>query len=413
MASLASSLLASLSSTFNAMSNSNNGSPPSPGSKFPSAVSGVYKEDFDIRNVHRLILEHFNQDQTEHLTLLEQRLELEQQRVLKRQSPIERKASRKNIEKLQKEIAEIKSEREIRNYLEEAGGLIEKYTELGVIPKVVSFASNVPKEMQGEDFETQDYRHWIISKYLEIARKYIDISIIREEPNIDACPVCFTEWPEESTDDDTVQLCKICGLEREIIARAGTYHDSSRICTSNSNNYKDRENFYKAMLKYQGRQPNNLPPDMFDILDSYFRSYGMPVSSEVKLKPLDRRGRRQGTNSNMLLEALSATGFAAFYEDKNLICHLYWGWLLPDISKLEMVIMQDYDDSQREINMLESDRKSCLNCQFRLFNILRRHGHECEADDFKIVKTPDIIDYHEKVWKYVSERRDWPYKPVF
>ena len=126
---------------------------------------------------------------------------------------------------------------------------------------------------------------------------------------------------------------------------------------------------------------------------------------------MDSEGRRGKTTKQLMYKALLETGNSGYYEDINLICHVYWGWLLPDIEHLEDRIMHDYDVTQRIYNEIPKDRRSSLNSQFRLYVHLLRYQKEISfpirAKDFKIPTTRDILEWHYSIWSEIV-RQAWP-----
>ena len=184
--------------------------------------------------------------------------------------------------------------------------------------------------------------------------------------------------------------CPSCGLECNLVNQVVTSCNDK----VGKNNYEDRENFLKALKRFQGKQVNKVPSSVMDKLDDYFRRYNLPLSDEVKCRPLDSHGKREGTTLDMLLKALSEVGCSSYYEDVNLIGHIYWGWALPDLAHLEESIMEDYDKSQRIFEEIKDERKSSLNTQYRLYRHLERQGFPCSKNDFKMVTTREILEYY-------------------
>jgi Poxvirus Late Transcription Factor VLTF3 like len=290
--------------------------------------------------------------------------------------------------------------------MHEASPIIEKYKSIGTITRVVSFKPKSQKTDRAEDLDKYTYRHSLISNYLEIARKYISLNVIHEKSFDNRCPACELDLKDVPIDDECgVQVCS-CGFERRCLTRTSVYSDSSKQSTGR-NGYDDRDNFLKALRRHEGKQPNHLPENLIDVLDRHFTSFGLPAVEEVRRLPLIERGPRQGTKEgtsrDMMFRALYETNNVAYYEDINLICHLTWGWALPDISYLEDQIMDDYDKTQRIYESLPKDRKSNLNIQYRLFKHLEMRRHRCYIDDFKIVKTRDILEYHDSIWRLMIE----------
>lgn len=378
--------------------------------EIPPVITAVYQDDFNILEVHEIILRKLIREKTHKLYDLRKKRDLELLKTKNPQTVVERKSSLAIITQLEKEIDKLTTDFYINSYHQRVHTLISTYRDLGMIPKVVSFKStkNIPSFPE-ESQTNKNLRHLVISKYLEIARDYIQINVIREFPAETKCKGCDSSINNIIIDESGLQYCPVCRIETEIIAQTPFYRDTNRVNTSLRNNYEDRDNFSKAIKRYQGKQPNRLPHSLPSILDDYFTSYGLPTGEEVKKLPLDSRGRRGKTNKEMMYKALYDTGYASYYEDVNLICHLYWGWSLPDISHLEDAIIEDYDRSQRVYEFIKKDRKSCLNTQYRLFRHLQLRGYDCHLDDFKIVKTREILEYHEDTWKKICEHLNWTF----
>jgi hypothetical protein len=105
----------------------------------------------------------------------------------------------------------------------------------------------------------------------------------------------------------------------------------------------------------------------------------------------------------MLIDTLSRIGYNDFYEDANLIGHRYFGWIPPDVSKLEEVIMSDYDKTQMIYNILPKERTSSMGTQIRLYKQLELRGHYCTIEDFKVVNMRESIEFADAVWKEMCE----------
>lgn len=382
----------------------------------PSFIKGTYKDDYNIIEVHNIIMRKFAHQKNNYVEQLKNKREMEMLKMKSSQTRVERINTNMRIENISKEIDKITNDTDVNKYLEEVSDIIESYKKLGTLPKVVSFRSKVEDTNNENSLDPSvksqnEYRHKLISIYLEIASKYIQIDVIRDVDSDNHCRICGLSKDEYVLDEIGIIYCPKCNVESESVSRTSFYKDTTRVNTSSRNNYEDRDNFNKALLRYQGKQANKFPSDIMSKLDNYFISYGLPISEVIKGKPLDKSGRRGDTNKDMMYKALSDIGYASFYEDVNLLCHLYWGWLLPDITNIEDAIMDDYDKFQQIFQRIKIERKSCLNTQWMLWVLLRRRGHPCRIDDFKIVKTPDILEYHEDMTRRVFSELGWSFVP--
>lgn len=375
-------------------------------------ISGIYSDDYNILTIHQQIVAKFRTE-AQKIGSLKQKLLLEQDKLQQSQTMVERKNTRRQIDALREQIEKITSGSEYKQYLEKSKEYLRLYSELGQQHKVISFKESQSVESE-EAKEKQQLRNMVISRYLDVARRYIEIDLLQETPEVDGCPCCGTL--DEPICDESISgpsYCPNCGLERILIVHTSSNTNSSGGPTNSKSNYADRDNFHKTIRRYQGKQPDRIPAELYTSLDKYFTNYGLPSSEEVRKLPLDIYGLREGTSREMLFKALADIGRSAYYEDVNLIGHNYWGWKLHDISHLEDKLMEDYDASQRVFVRLKSDRKSCLNAQYRLFKHLQRYAQEegfpCREEDFKIVTTRETLEYHDEMWEQMCQELRWKF----
>lgn len=378
------------------------------GENLSDSIEGIYSWDYNILDIHNLIVRRFQYKKDKNLSSLRQELSEEKNKIKNRQSMIERSRSRKKIKKLEEDIEDLDNDNKFRRYINKAKPLIDQYRKIGSLSKIVSFDKS--KEILEEVLETEDqqlFRHRIISNYLDIAKKYIKIDVVRKINIDNICTGCKNKLDENiEIDNNGISVCKLCGTERIPITVSPFFKNTTRVNTSR-NNYEDRDNFYKVIQRYQGKQINKPNSTVYDKLDEYFDSIDFPTSEEVKVLPFNGDGKKDKTSRQLMYEALRKTGNSNQYDHINLICHVFWGWKLPDISHIENQIMNDYDASQKIYDSLPKDRKSSLNSQFRLYKHLRRLGYNCKETDFKIPTTQDIREFHELTWSKVCDIAGW------
>ena len=382
-----------------------------------NTVAGTYGNDVNITEIHRIVVNRINENNEKKKIDLKQLLDKEIVNIKKPQNVINRRNSISKIKKYRSELDEIESSLELNKYLEESKELLDNYMEIGVKLELVSFGKGKMESGTGHMSEEQEYRIMIIERYLEIARKYTDINIFKKHQNY--CTVCKNDISLSTINDIGMLVCSICGTESVTLAKSISPDEessSNNATLGNLKDYEDRGNFQKAMVRYQGKQPNKFPEHLYDLLDKYFESVDFPVGKEISVLPLNDNPNtsiktRGKSNKSLMLKALKDIGMSSFYEDINLLCHTYWGWVLPNLSEIEDAIMTDYDLSQEVFERLKGDRKSCLNIQYRLWRHLSRRGHPCNPNDFKIIKTPEIVKYYERMWENICDELGWD-KPV-
>jgi len=394
--------------------------------KIPDKIEGTYKHDFNILDVHNTIVKKFQHEKEHKIKKLEIDLKAEEKKINGRQNMVERKNSLKVINEIKKNIEDIISEKSFREYLQKIQPLLEGYNLLGTMSNVISFAKKrleeeISEDQSPEPHEDQNKRHQLILDFIEIARRYIQIDLIREIKEGNNCPVCGTKLDDtmSNMDDDGISICPDCGVERISVVRTKFYQDNAR--TNNSgNNYEDRANFKKVLMRYQGKQPDKPPLELYERLGEYFTDSETPKidilgdnirkflsPDEIRNLELNSEGEKIGTSRSLMYKALKDTGNSDYYDHINIILNEMWGWALPDVSHLEDKIMEDYDTSQRIYEVIPKDRKSSLNSQFRLFKHLRRLGYPCKSKDFRIPTTHDILEFHNSTWAKMCEILNW------
>lgn len=374
--------------------------------ELPTKITGTYNENYNILYIDGIIRKKLEHEKYSHLTSLKNRLSNLNNMKMQSQTWLMRERTMDNIKRVEFEIREIESGQRLLQYNQKVSHLITEYKKYGGIVKNVVFGN----EEEAYKSITDDVRKRlaIIDEYLDIASEYITLDIIKINniPN-DICIGCGTSLAKVATTDDGTIRCPNgeCQIEHRSIIMTKSAKDASRINTNNNNDDESIENFRKAFARYQGLQ--NKPDDkLYKDLDDYFIRCGRPIGDDIKLLPLNNRGRRGDTNHKMLLSALSETGHSEYYEDVNLIGHEYWGWELPNVAHLKEQIERDYIETQKAYYQIPKDerlRNSSLGTQYRLWRHLQLRGHVCYMDEFKIAENNDSIRIHHKLWRQMCD----------
>jgi hypothetical protein len=374
--------------------------------EIPDVIEASYVNDFNLIYIHDVIIRKLRAEYG-FIPSLKAELDKELKIIKQPQTILERRNSMDKIRNLKKKIEDIQEGKRMREYMDKAEPLMKKYESMVPTMRKINFQSTEKERteaLQKEEYDPEYIKKMeVIRKYLDIAQKYINIRVIQKKKNVNFC-ACGYDLNDVHIDNFGTQICPSCGNERYIIG----YNLCRRDTLSSRNDYSDRDNFEKALRRYQGKQVDKIPGTLFRDLDEYFSSRGMAVGDEVKERDFDSRGRKRGTELPMLYKALQETGYSSLYEDANLIAHRYWGWKLPDVSHLEPIIMNDYEATQKVYNTLPKDRSSSLGTQFRLFKHLQLRGHHCTIDDFKIVKMRSSLEFHDETWRQMCDKCENP-----
>ena len=363
--------------------------------EIPDHIIVKYSTDYNILEIDLIIKKRFESMKKKSIDQLMAKITGEEIKLSRLQSGVERKASTALKEKWGKEVRELQNDEARDRYVIQSALLVEKYKKLGFKRKIVDFTSTVKEELSDDD----DVRQEIISRYLEIARRYIEIDVIRIVDDDHCCPGCGMSDEEISIDDAGIQCCPNCGIEHFFINNKANLNSDQEPQSNSRNNYSNAETFFKGLLRFQGKQTNRLPLNLMPKLDEYFSRLGLPIGDDIKKLDLLEDGTKSGTSLRMMEKALREKGSADCYEDLNLICHLYWGWKLPDISHLEEIIMDDYNKTQKVFECMKKGKKSSLNGEYRRFKHLELRWDKCKAEMFRILATRESIEKTEVLWE--------------
>lgn len=296
----------------------------------------------------------------------------------------------------------------VAEYTEDTREILSNYSRIGPIPTIISFT--VEKKKIKEPEERVRLRTQLILDYLCLLGKYVTVNLMCSNKISEDCPYCGADKSMVLMDESNT-YCSTCGMERSPVTPAGTMlQDVTKKTSVGRSSYEDRENFMKAIAKFQGKKtPENID-GLKEALDRRFSVLKVPTKEQAALLDLDAKGRKNGTSKKLMYDALKETGYPN-YEDINYICHMYWGWELPDISQYEDQLLSDYDKAQVVYKEVRGTRKSSSNSQYRLFRHLHKIGYPVDPSDFKIVKASSL-DFHEEFWQRACDTHDWQFIPI-
>jgi hypothetical protein len=380
---------------------------PSANFSIQTEFKGMYKNDYNILNIHYSILFNFDKEEKEKIPMYTKSLE-----ELKLNNKLE---LQNIISDISKKLEELIGQKNKITYLTQSLPYLLSYKKIKPLTKKISLR----RQTDEVELEYTDERHQILSGYIEIAKSYISIDLVRLIDNSNICKKC-TNIIEDYENMDENDVCPFCGIEfNSILKITTTNSDTKNIYRSN---YSDDHNFEKAILRFEGKQINKLPENIFKVLDDYYISYNMPLSDDAKLweyddenecrSKINDKGIEIILNRDIMEEALKKTKNSDFYNDMHLILHLYWGFPLPDISNFKEGIREDYSKTQKIFVTIEKDRSSSLNGDFRLLKHLELRGYKCKKNQFKIIKTDKIRDQYEVLWKQMCEGAELQYIPT-
>lgn len=366
-------------------------------------ITSVYRNDYNIEWLHQLIISKIQVSSQMKIPSLAREIDILKTQLTRRCTILERGLTLKRLNDLTKELEEAQDyQKRLDDYHKKTDTIVNEYLkEKGGVIHVDFMECNTG---QNVDSPLTSKRVRLIKQFLTIAKEYIAINIYQDVTRLLVCSNC--SYPlENHYDMDNeihIQACPSCGLEYNRLKKI-PLHSKEQVVR---NDKETKDNFKRAISRFQGKQ--NLPDkaSLYEKLDKYFRSYGLVDREKAKTLPLNADGERVGTDKKTLFKALKAIKEPK-YSHSNLICHEYWGWTLPNIAHLEQRLLDNYTKMQKALTKVITDRNSSINVDYLLFKHLEILGYPCKREDFKMVDTPDILDRYENYWiegcRYLNE----------
>jgi hypothetical protein len=369
-------------------------------------ITGEYTEDYDITSVDEKIKAHLTLSEQEKRTrrahFVDARSRLENKLATKPLTRIAREKIQKRLQLIEVAINDLDTSTPLDRYIKQTRSLVDKYKRMGGYLKVELFGvSGVVQKVNS--MQSSSDRQAIVQDYLDIAKQYADIRIVRRIVLTKRlCVVCSGELDDISSNLEN-KTCPRCFAENVCVVNTKTSKETTK--TPSVNDDESMENFLKAWDRYQGVEADKPPDVIHDELDRYFVKRGRPTGAEIRKLPLVNK-RRGDTNPRMLWSALQAIGRSDYCANANSIGRDYWGWELDNVEHLKARVVDHYIKTQkvfREIPIECRDRDSSLGTQYRLWRHLQLVGHDCDVRDFKIAENTDSLRTHNRLWKLMCE----------
>lgn len=363
----------------------------------PTAVKSTYEDDLNIIKIHEAIVARFASLRGQ-IPAMEARIAgLTNSLDVKHYSIIQKKSFMDRISVLRNDIRDLDSGTRWQTYITAAKPLLEEYIPLSSdeVRGIVKIGNRKPQIV---DISRVEQRLDIIEEYIKVASRYIDIDVSKIGVLTSKCPNCGIDFSELHIDDEFgLHLCE-CGYERENLSKGSSFKDAGRVNAGTRNNYDDLETFERGLSRYEGKYPDKIPDALYASLDEYYVSKGFFSSDYIRELPVQANGHKEGTSISLLVDGLSKTNNAAYYNSVSLIAHRYWGWVLPNLDGIRDRILESYTRTQKVHDEIKT-RDSSLNVNIRIYLHLKAEGFPCAWEDFKILSSRDSLEYHQNMWK--------------
>ena len=295
--------------------------------------------------------------------------------------------NKKQIKKIETEIEDYKNDKSLNEY--------------------ISSTEEILSELKGERGNDED----LIETYFSICRKYINIDFIRSSDEAGKCRGCG-EKIEENIQSDDLQVCPHCDCLNTVMRPSKYTRD---IEFGNTFYDEDIINFIKVMDKFEGKNTTPIHDGLYDELDLYMENINMKKGEYYRSLPLKEDGEKEGTSKAILWQALESLGHNQYYDVAPYICHVYWGWKLPDLTLYRDKLIEDYQSTQAVWVRIKKDykRSASLGTQYRLYVQLLAVGYPyCKKENFRIQEMVESLRMHNHAWKRMCEEAGVDYHPI-
>lgn len=307
---------------------------------------------------------------------------------------------------LENTIKTIENKEDYYYYVLEVTSIIEEYKKELSKPIEVSF--------MGEQIKPNtSYKDELTERFMNIAQKFTNRyhSNINSEVSME-CDYC-NEPMMEKVDGINI-VCKSCGVQKDIPNITFSYKDVNRINITSRYTYDRRIHFKDSINQFQGKQNSTIADDVFEKLKRQFERHGLV---DKKYSTSDKRRYSKVTKDHIYM-FLKENDDSNHYEDANLIYHKITGKPLHDISYLEEKLMEDFDKlselyDEIYIKNKKTTRKNFINTQYVLYQLLKRHNHPCDKNEFNFLKTTERKSYHDDIVSKLFSVLEFKFSPTF
>lgn len=267
-------------------------------------------------------------------------------------------------------------------------------------------------------------RRETVQEFIKVAKSYLTEPLLKslqlmgnfgKEDLLNSIPVvCACGNDKDFYKDDDIYICQLCNAETVKLLNSSSVNDGGRINVCNKYTYDRKVHFKDCINQYQGKQNTNINPRIYDELEEQLVNHQIiePANKKDKFgNPISQSKRFKIVTRAHILFFLKELGYTKHYEDTILIHYTLTGKRPDNIEHLEEKLMADFDKLTEQYDLLFKDieRKNFINTQYVLFQLLRKHGYNCNKDDFAVLKTTERKACHDDICKTLFDALGWKY----
>jgi hypothetical protein len=357
--------------------------------------------NIDILTLHNNILKIYN-EYKDNLKIYKKKYEKLLKLLDENLPDTTKKKIRSQVNSLEKFIDDISNNKSMNYYIMESFEIINKYTNNINKPITVNFMNNTSTSINNLQNKQ------LIKDYIHIYNKY------NTKINYNHIKRCIKCDNDSFDTIDNNMICNNCGLSINTLIQNSSFKDSERINIIPKYTYNRKTHFKDCINQFQGKQQVNIKQHVYDDLIKQFELNHLLVGGEN----IPKYTRFSNITKKHIHLFLKETKNSKHYEDINLIYHNITGKQTNDISHLERRLIQDFDLLTQTYDKLfknnkDIERKSFINSQYVLYQLLSRHKYNCNKEEFNILKTTDRQTFHDDVCKELFKHLGWNFKCLF
>ena len=294
-------------------------------------------------------------------------------------------------------------------YVSESYPIVNRYKIILRTPVKISFFSVV-------DLSPNKEKEILVYDYMQIAKKYIknidiDMDFTQKAQKV-ICDNCTSK--RVITQECVYLICQDCGFEKEVMGTTISYKDISRITILQKYMYERKSHFRDCVNQYQGKQICKLDDNIFEDLNREFEKHHMLDGDVNTCKNI----RYKNVNLEHVILFSKELGYDKQHDNMKYIHSILTGKKYPDLSNIEDQLMADFDvlvnayvKKYKYENKIS--RKSFMNIQYVLFQLLNKNKYPYKKEDFNILKTNDRKTFHDDIAKSLFEDLGWNHMSLF
>ena len=350
------------------------------------STTGTYDEETDISIIHKYVLEQFQKENSDTQNFEKEVQKLKEKLTATKLRIIDIRFYEDEIQKLEEQIRESSSDNRRQAYLKKVHDILEEWEEM--------------KRIEGPYFKFGAKTRFspdkisIIRAYIQVASEFIPLNLsIKCEGSEKQCPYCR----EDLGDEEGKVVCYKCGIYQDALTHDAEYNDRCHINSTSNNGYMNKETFIKALDCYQGRQKIEFPKDLWIKLDEHC---------------VFKKKMKTNLNYETTRPIFKDIGYSGYFDDINLFLFMHPEIKkpLPDLSKVEDLVLQDYDQFSAKYPEIKGDeRDSSLNAWYLLYILCQRREVPCNKFDLKMPDTREIRISNDNIARKVFEALGWKF----